>query len=241
MTDTTLKDGTTTTDRRLDRLVQFDEASRLYPIRTLVRSDLPLRSRTWTCSTWLDQGNEGACVGFSWSHNLSCYSTPIRGITDDFARDRVYHPSQLIDEWPGEAYDGTSVLAGAKTVKSLGYIEEYRWAFSVDEALHALGLSAVVCGFVWLQSMFHPRPSGLLEVDRGEVAGGHAICARGVTLAPRLKGESAKLGPVVRFRNSWGRGWGANGDCFVKAEDFEWLQQQQGEVCIPVGKKRLPA
>jgi hypothetical protein len=63
----------------------------------------------------LDQGKEGACVGFAWSHELAAYPVRVE-VDDEFARSKIYAEAQKIDEWPGEAYHGTSVLAGAKVV-----------------------------------------------------------------------------------------------------------------------------
>lgn len=235
----TLKSGFVSSDRRLDRLPDPNPKNREFPIRTLVAS-APLVSRTFYCPAWLDQGQEGACVGFSWSHELNAY--PARNNVDaNFARYDVYRPAQKIDPYPGEEPEssGTSVLAGALVLKKLGYMQEFRWAFGVDDSLRAIPLGPQVIGVVWLNSMFETRPSGMLEVSRdtNDIAGGHAICVRGLTLKPRLKGESAKLEPVIRLRNSWGKGWGASGDCFIKVTDYEWLLQQQGECCIPIGRK----
>jgi hypothetical protein len=86
MAEIELKGGFKTSDPRLDRLPQFDERSRGYPIRALVTEQAPLRSRGWACPTWLDQGQEGACVGFSWSHELCAYPVPVGSIDDEFAR-----------------------------------------------------------------------------------------------------------------------------------------------------------
>jgi hypothetical protein len=97
----------------------------------------------------------------------------------------------------------------------------------------------VVFGTDWLDSMFHPRPSGLLEVDfDSRIAGGHAYLARGLLLKPAI-GEP-KLGPVLRFRNSWGRDWGRNGDFFIRVEDVEALLNQGGEACCPLGRSYGP-
>ena len=124
-----LKDGTTTQDPRLDRLVEFDEKSRSFPIRELLRADEP-RSYTWSLPVYLDQGYEGACVGFSWSHELAARPVEVQGVTNETAR-QVYFEAQRIDEWEGGAYDGaipfyegTSVLAGAKALQAQGKIKE---------------------------------------------------------------------------------------------------------------------
>ena len=59
------------TPRVFDRLVQFDERSRAFPIRALIDADAKPRSYTWQCPVWLDQGTEGACVGFGVSHEAA--------------------------------------------------------------------------------------------------------------------------------------------------------------------------
>jgi hypothetical protein len=230
--------GATTEDPRLDRVPFFDTRSRGFPIRALLPDALPLRSFGWACPRWLDQGREGACVGFAWSHELAAYPVHVP-TTDETARD-LYRQAQKVDEWPGEDYSGTSVLAGAKIVQDQGHMDEYRWAFGVEDALRAIGyFGPVVIGVNWYRSMFDPRPSGLLEVDRtAQPAGGHAILVRGVALKAQLKGEPSL--PVVRLRNSWGRDWGRNGDCYLRIDDFEWLLDQGGECCIPVTRRHSP-
>lgn len=65
-----LRDGSTVEDPRLDRLVQFDERSRGYGIVPLLEAQdkTQPRSYTWGCDIrTLDQGREGACVGFAWA------------------------------------------------------------------------------------------------------------------------------------------------------------------------------
>lgn len=227
--DKILKDGTVTHDPRLDRLVQFDERSRAYPIRELLAVDEP-RSYTWRLPVYLDQRNEGACVGFSWSHELAARPVEVQGITDQTAR-TVYFEAQKIDEWPGGAYDGaspfyegTSVLAGAKVVQAQGLIKEYRWAFSLNDALVAISRKGPgILGCWWFEGMMNPDAKGFIR-PTGRALGGHAIVVRGVSVKNR----------TVRLSNSWGQGWGLNGDCFMTWEDFETVLMNQGEFCVPV-------
>ncbi|MFE9023855.1 hypothetical protein ACFYNL_35540 [Streptomyces sp. NPDC007808] len=233
-----LKNGNTTIDPRLDRVPQFDERSREYPIRALVAERAPLRSAGWACPGWLDQGREGACVGFAWSHELIATPVQVPGVDDGFAR-TVYREAQRLDEWPGEDYDGTSVLAGAKAIAARGYMEEYRWAFGVDDVLRTLGyFGPVVIGVKWYDSMMEPAPNGLLEVSEGG-SGGHAILVRGVSLKARLNGHNGTI-PVVRLRNSWGRDWGVDGDCYLRVTDLEKLLDDDGEACVPVTRTAGP-
>lgn len=228
-----LKGGFSTTDPRLDRVPQFDERSRDYPIRARLPRRIPLRGRTWSLRPRLDQGEEGSCVGHGWAHELAAAPTVVPNITHELAVS-IYREAQRRDEWPGESYEGTSVLAGAKAVAAWGFLDEYRWAFSIDDVVDTLvAHGPIVVGTWWLAGMWEPRPSGLLEVS-GSKEGGHCYAGRGLLLKPRLKGESRKLGPVIRFPNSWGEPWGVRGECFMRVEDFERLQDDDGEVCVPV-------
>ncbi len=236
-----LRDGSTTSDVRLDRLRQFDPASRGYSVAPLLTAR-PEKGKSWGCPIQLDQLQEGSCVGMAFSHELA--ASPIRVPTSyQFARE-IYWDAQRIDPWEGGSYagaspryEGTSVLAGVKVCQNRGFFEGYRWAFNIDDAIAAVvQIGPAVIGVDWMESMFSPRPSGLLEVDRNSrVAGGHAICWRGSLMRARLRGESG-VQELARLRNSWGKGWGKGGDCFMRLDDLEWLLNQGGECVIPVGR-----
>lgn len=219
---------------KLGRIQQFDERSRAFPIRTLLEAKRP-RSYTWACSTTLDQGTEGACVGFSWAHELIARPVVVSGI-DATTATGFYHAAQGLDPWDGGAYpgadpfyEGTSVLAGAKAVQNAGYISEYRWAFGLDDVLLTLGYKGpVVLGIEWHEDMFDPDADGLLHVSGG-IAGGHAILANGVSLSRRL----------VRLHNSWGADWGRNGEAYIGFDDLAQLLADGGEACVPMKRRRI--
>lgn len=98
--------------------------------------------------SFYDQGQEGACVGFATARAL----TMIERKRFD-GRD-IYHRAQKIDEWPGEAYEGTSVRAGIDVVREEGPrqikrgvtldpnpdhgIAVNRWATSMDDVYTCL-------------------------------------------------------------------------------------------------------
>lgn len=208
----------------LDRLVEFDTRSRQYPIRTLLQAKQP-RSYTWACPTVLDQGNIGACVGFSWAQELAARPR-IHQVDYSFAL-ALYKMAQTLDQWPGEDYEGSSVIAGAKAVQRSGFMGEYRWAFGLTDALLAIGYSGpCVLGVNWYSSMFAVDDRGFIRVG-GRLEGGHAILANGVSLKRQ----------AVRLHNSWGRDWGSNGEAWIGFTDLERLLHEDGECCVPVGRR----
>lgn len=228
-----LKDGSTTKDKRLDRIIRYDERSKQYPIRTLVAAQTP-RSYTWSLKTRLDQGQEGACVGFSWSQELAASPVVVSGITNESAR-QVYFSAQRLDDYPGGAYpdatpfyEGTDVLAGAKAVEALGKLTEYRWAFNLNDVILAVGHQGPgVFGTNWYSGSMDTDSKGFIHAT-GEIVGGHAICVRGVNVSKKY----------FTLANSWGTSWGKGGDCYISFDDFEKLLLDSGEFCIPVGRKK---
>lgn len=209
--------------RVLDRRVEFDQRSRSFPIRALIgRPDR--RTRRWRLLERLDQGAEGACVGYGWAHELAALPVKVKQTNED-AR-AIYQRAQQLDQWPGEDYEGTSVLAGAKAVGEQGHMPEYRWAFGVDDVLDTLAAyGPVVIGVDWHEGMFDTDERGYIE-PTGRVLGGHCVCLRGVV---RERGEWAALG-----RNSWGRGWGIAGDFKLAAPGLAALLEADGDACVPV-------
>lgn len=221
MDEIVLKDGTVATDRRLDRVKEFDPESKLYPIRAMVPPK-PLETKVWDLNCWFDQGQEGACVGHGWGHEICAEPFP-RTIEHSVCFD-IYRGAQLIDDWPGENYSGTSVLAGAKMAVNLGFIQEYRWAFGLQDLLDALShFGPAVLGVNWYEGMSNPDADGYIR-PTGQQTGGHCIVAIGVNVEERY----------VLLHNSWGTGWGENGRCKISWDDLATLLEQGGEACIPV-------
>lgn len=239
-----LRGGAETLDQRLDRVVQFDERSREYPITELLvgsHSRTP-RNKMWSCRKWNDQGQEGACVGFAWSHELT--AEPVAIMAGEDVAHRIYKRAQFLDPWPGEDYEGTSVLAGAKAVQELTskgkpIMPSYRWAFGVDDLILTISNHGpAVIGVNWYQGMFRPNAAGFIA-PTGRQIGGHAILVRGIVLktttntTPTMSNINRDTSYFV-MRNSWGRDWGLNGDCYISITDMDRLLRENGEVCVPV-------
>ncbi len=248
-----MKDGSRHDDS-LGRLVEFDERSRSYPIRNMVPTAVPsehLRSRTWRIIAGfvLDQGREGACVGFSVTHTIM--ANPIERMfmedeAHEFAIREIYWPAQQIDPWPGGAYpgadpfyEGTSVLAGVKAAQQHGYFQEYRWAFGIEDLILGLvSTGPAILGLNWYMNSYAPDADGYIT-PTGPWVGGHAIVARAVRL--KWKRETGNLQDLdwdassVVLRNSWGPSWGPLwGDCLVSLSVMaDWLRND-GEAVFAI-------
>lgn len=238
------------TDPRVDRRPSFDERSRRFAVRPLLDA-LPdekrLRGRGWTPGPTLDQSNDGHCVGFGITHRRN--GRPISADLGDAAAHAAFYVAQKHDRAMGNVWtDGASVLAGMKAGKELGWWESYHWIGAgsqtpIEDFIDAtVDIGPVVLGLAWLESMFHPRPSGLLEVH-GSEQGGHCLCAPSVRLKARLRGEGSKPMELAVLQQSWGlsHGVGAFGQTggfvYMRLEDLESLLHRQGEGAVPVEKR----
>lgn len=229
-------------DPRLGWVSIHDPQSRAFPIRTALPRTVEDKPRTWRLGPVLDQGREGACVGFGWTAELLGSPRPDRHATapiaNEYARG-VYRRAQDIDEY-SEGTEGTSVLAGAKVVQERGFIGEYRWCFSIEDVRDAvIAEGPVVIGIPWYSSMYGTRPSGLVEVD-GDLVGGHCILVHGYHPSMRIQGENYhERFKVFRWRNSWGPSYGKDGNGIIRYEDLRDLLKSWGEAAVPTGRKTV--
>lgn len=223
--------------RTFDWKPRFDEKSREYPIRGLMRVTPKRKTKLWVVGPILDQGQEGACVGFGWTakilsepfwFNLKKLPKGIPTEPQPFAFD-TYNQAKKIDEYPGEDYEGTSVLAGAKVMQNYGIVKSYSWAFSIDEMIDGLiKKGPVVLGINWYDGMYD-APNGVLSVS-GKIVGGHCITAVGFRVAsPTFGGEDS-----IILQNSWGPDWGLNGLAEIRVSDMAKLLADSGEACLPL-------
>lgn len=235
-------------ERKLDRIPSFDIRSRNFRAVEGIEHKI-FRSYTWPCNTFLDQGSEGACVGFSIAHELA--AIPVAYPATEETALKIYRRAREVDEWPGEDYDGTSVLAGIKSVKELilatdglPVFSEYRWAFGLEDLVRVLGRKGpCILGVNWYSNMFNTDKAGFIHAS-GYVAGGHAILARGVTFRYKIKGTGIRNDftaldfdkSYVTLHNSWGVKWGRNGTAKISFNDLDKLLNEQGEAVIPINR-----
>lgn len=246
-----LKNGTFTTDKRLDRVYELDWRSLDYLVGSqLIQEEVPIhkpRSYTWRVDKHLDQGQEGACVGFAFSHELAARPQVVKGLTNDVAR-LHYLEAQKIDPWPGGAYEGayphyegTSVLAGAQIGMQRGFYQAFYWAINIQEL--AIGLAydgPAILGLNWHRGMFYPDSNGFIH-PVGNIEGGHAILAYKIKIVYKPNTWwRARTWQDVDFDqsyavlwNSWGPDWGKNGTAKISLTDLGYLLDNQGDACFP--------
>lgn len=253
-----LKDGTIPNDPRLGRLEQFDERSRNFALVEEIGREKP-RSYTWRIQApyIIDQGQEGACVGFAVANELQARPAEVdlgvEAAANTFAVKRLYWEAQKIDPWDGGAYPGampnyagTSVLAGIKVAQRLGFFENYYWTFTLEDLVNGLGRHGpAVLGLDWFDTNYSPGSDGFISPD-GNKVGGHAVLARAVKI--KWLGEKRETfddvdldASYVTIRNSWGVwGYRGSGDCFVTLRDLgRWLDMR-GEACFGAQRTASP-
>jgi hypothetical protein len=247
--------------RRLDWVPRFDEASRGFAAAPGVAT-LPERGRLWNPGRVLDQGQEGACTGFAAAAEAAAEPVPVPRVTNRYARG-WYHGAQRRDEWPGEAYDGSSVLGTMKEGKARGLYGRYVWSFRVEQLAHGIvrdetddGGPAVI-GVPWHAGSYSTDALGVLRPS-GDVVGGHALCLPG--FVPRLDFDAelwdqleeldlaagvhavfdtGEDGAFVGI-NSWGPTFGRGGLFVVSVSVVRGWFAARGEFAHPE-QRRLPA
>jgi hypothetical protein len=227
-----MRDGTIATDPRLGRLVQDDPSNRRFrAVGSVVSADAPFKSALWNLTAFLDQGAEGACVGFGTTHELLADPVPVAGLDATFAREKIYWEAQKDDPWEGGAYpgaqpfyEGTSTLAGIKAAEKLGYFPEYRWAFTLDDMRRVIGnYGPMVIGVNWYSGMFDTDSAGYIHVS-GYIAGGHCLLVVGI---------DEEHGCFI-LHNSWGPAWGVTGRAKISFDDMARLLSEEGEAAVLV-------
>lgn len=212
-----------TQQRTFDYVPRHDPRSLSFVVTDHFASDKPIKSRARRhFGPYLDQGSEGACVGFGTANSLAVTPKRRKDVTDEMAR-AIYRQAQRVDEWEGENYSGTSVLAGMKTAQSFGYIKAYYWATNLRQMQTAVAhVGPLVIGVNWYSGMFNTDSNGFLQVT-GNVEGGHCVTLVGVD----LKKEAFVL------QNSWGEDWGVQSRALLSFADTERLViHEHGEAAV---------
>jgi len=212
----------------LGRLPAIDPRDRLHLMTAPRAATIDRRSRHWITGAALSQGDLPHCVAYSGEQFL--ISSPVRNKFYKTPRE-LYDECQRHDEWEGEGYDGTSVRALFRVLRSAGYIESWQNAFEIDVvARHLLTTSPVILGTNWDQAMFTPFTFGTDKATfirrGGGVMGGHAYILVGINLDRKCPDGSVG---AVRILNSWSAAWGDKGRAWMSLKDASSLISEFGE------------
>jgi hypothetical protein len=214
-------------DRGLGRLVEHDPRSRQFRALTLAPTE-QLVTKTWRRGQAYDQGSTPQCVAYTGKGILN--TAPLSGYVDYDVRSRYdpaawYSAAQMYDEWPGENYDGTSALGLCKALKVLGFLNQYRWCFGLEETLVTLShLGPVAIGVGWRTGMWDTDSNGFIRAVGGD-EGGHEVELIGINVP----------GQYVIGMNSWGPYWGVNGRFKLSFLDLGVLLADQGDAVVLLG------
>ena len=217
---------------KLGRLESTDVRDGLFPVSKVLTTAPNIPFKYWWAEGWWGhQGSTSECVSYSWQHWIEdgpvIQDVVLERSGPMYNTTKFYKECQKRDPWPGNNYKGTSVRAGAKILKDLGVISEYRWANSLDDVINTvLTLGPMVVGTKWYSGMYNPNSKGIIRVA-GRQDGGHAYLIDGVDMRNKH----------FRIKNSWGRRWGKKGFAFISFKDFEKLLKNGGEACIAFENK----
>jgi len=198
--------------------VQIDLSSEIGPIR--------------------DQGREGISTGFSAAYALTAENKRVTGRIDLFSVRSIFVEAQRRDEWPGESYEGSSILGAMKALKEVGAYLEEDWPIErksdplpgmkpanrittyskianerTDLLIEALqNRKTVVIAFHITDDIANVTEDGKITFSpESSPIGVHAVC---------LVGYDSNT-DEFKFANSWGTGWGSSGFGYIRRSDLQ--------------------
>lgn len=183
-----------------------------------------LASRRWPCEPRLDQGSNGACIGYGCAHWFAADPMPQKVDADTAIT--FYHGAQDNDVWPGSNYSGTTPTGLMRFLQKLGVIGTYRWIVTFDELVSTISLHGpVMIGSQWREGCFEPDRSGFIKFD-GPSQGGHFLTIDEVNF------EQGYIG----FIQSWGSSHGQGGRVFMRFADVESMLGTGPSIVYPFEK-----
>jgi len=203
--------------------------------------DLP-KEVNWTSQQTevRDQGNEGTCAGFMGAGLKEFQEWREYGKKYDFSERWIYEWAKVEDEFPGESYEGTTIRGIMKALAKHGICPEELWPYVpgkrgepdeqaasraypfrikkyrsltipekdmrlIQRGLHETG--PIALGVAVHSTWFDVGKDGIIKPSSSQdILGYHAILA------------VAYDEKFLKFKNSWGISWGAQGYGFLEWE-----------------------
>jgi len=163
-----------------------------------------------------------ATVGLSATDPVACERFAITLYHDETHRDGIK------GAWPPDD-EGSSGLGCSRTLKARGLIGSYVHATTADAVASLLQLGPVMFGMPWFEDWFTPDNDGFIDSgdwSSSRYAGGHEVLAIGLDeVAQDTFGRVIPERTVIRFRNSWGRGWGLAGEFRMRLSTYVALRK----------------
>jgi hypothetical protein len=186
---------------------------------------------------------------------------PVRTLATNRSALAWYRRAQRLDQWPGEAYDGTSVLAGCLDGRKRGLYDGFTWARRAEQlAAGIVNDGPAIVGVEWTDGSYTTDHRGVLTPG-GAVVGGHCVCLIGFVGAKddrdgELAQQLANLGLLDGVLsvmdtahgageagafigiNSWGPSFGKQGLFVVALSTVRGWVASGGEFAQPVGRRQ---
>jgi hypothetical protein len=185
-------------------------------------------------------GPEGTTVGFAIAYALQAAVKEKVKQRITLSPRGIYVMAKQYDDWPGEDYEGTSVIGGLKAVQEVGAYSEDDWPYTskskpktarkvaykisayselkgIDQILSALRTNKVIVATIQVTNDFNKTDGeGRVTVKLPL----KTLGAKVITIVGYNK-ESAEF----KFANDWGKDWGKDGFGLIKDTDLVRIMQ----------------
>jgi hypothetical protein len=175
----------------------------------------------------LDQGDWGHCGGLSFATWGNCLP-----IDDNFTSEdghKIYYEAVAIGHSPGSE-DGATIDWCVKAMRARGRLKTWAYAPTAEDFITWLATKGPgVIGSDWYAGLMEPDATGLIKIG-GRSVGGHAWAVRGFD----------RLARVFHGVMAWGKDWARRGFFTIGFDDFEYLYDRNGEICLAVELELAP-
>jgi hypothetical protein len=220
--------------------------------------EMPRDGILWDTGPTIDQGREGSCVGMGCTGAVMAEPSS-RQVPRPFDYATAwYRRAQRLDVWPGEAYEGTSVLAGCLVGRERKLWTGFRWAKRPAELAAGIlnpELGPAVVGVQWSDELYDTDALGVMRADQLDGDLGHCLLLFGYLPEPELitdplwdQLEELELVQAVESLdepsfpalNSWGADYGRHGRAIAPASLVRRWFSHRGEFAMPENRTRRP-